>query len=137
MNLMFLFVAIAGVLIGVLLMVGVVVVKRARRLEKRERLIRLASVAAADESGAALVALLDAVAHEKDDCPVKVRWVFHNSARNPVPSVLITITWDGNEWRRVSPIAVLYKNLESVLSDGQSHLARQFREDLQAYAAAP
>ena len=75
-------------------------VRRAGTRDARETLLELAGRAAADEGGRSLLALLGALETSGTASPVTVAWLRHAPAQGPV-GLLIKITWDGNEWRRV------------------------------------
>ena len=66
----------------------------------RQAYLNLAAHAAGDASGRALVRLLNALDTAPIDCPVTVQWLRHIPVGKPT-GMLVKITWDGNEWRRV------------------------------------
>ncbi|MEB3222006.1 MAG: hypothetical protein VKS61_07990 [Candidatus Sericytochromatia bacterium] len=84
--------------------------------EQRERLITLAAHAAADDSGRGLLVLLAALDRlGPASSPVVVAWLPRLTARGDAPGLLVTITWDGNQWRRVHQPAAFLKCLEAGL----------------------
>jgi hypothetical protein len=99
--------------------------------DDRELLLALASRAATDESGKTLVALLDVLDGPAADGPVSVAWVRHVPAKG-APGMLLKITWDGNEWRRIYPVPVLLELMKS--HDTKGTLASKLVADLEAAA---
>ena len=96
---------VAALLVFALLVVGILIwarrtAGRSQEADTRMHYITLAGHAAGDASGAKFFELLKALEEAPADCPVKVQWLRHMPA-NKEPGMLVKITWDGNEWRRV------------------------------------
>jgi hypothetical protein len=102
--------------------------------DDREILLALASRAATDESGKTLVMLLDVLDGPAADGPVSVAWVRHVPAKGN-SGMLLKITWDGNEWRRIYPVQDLLALVRAQNSQGL--LASKLVADLEAAARLP
>lgn len=101
----------------------------------RSKLLELASKAASDDQGHAVFQLL-AVLEEGEALPVAVRWWPHRPANGRPSGLMLTITWDGNEWRRVlQPELALAPYTEAAKTCPPSTAGQQLLLDLQAAAA--
>ena len=99
--------------------------------DDREILLALASRAATDESGKTLVMLLDVLDGPAVDGPVSVAWLRHVPAKG-ASGMLLKITWDGNEWRRIYPVPVLLELMRA--QNTQGTLASKLVKDLESAA---
>jgi hypothetical protein len=95
--------AIAGILLWAR---GRVAAQQARETHNsgRQHYLSLAAQAASDPTGRHFMRLLNEMETAPPDCPVTVGWVRHQPVDKPL-GMLIKITWDGNEGRRVMPWA--------------------------------
>jgi hypothetical protein len=95
---------VAGLAVGGILFWASRRVKAQQQQESQQQgrkyYMDLAAQAASDASGRSLVTLLEALETAPPDCPVTVGWVRHQPGNKPA-GMLVRITWDGNEWRRV------------------------------------
>jgi hypothetical protein len=93
------------------------IVARRGTTEQRARLLALAAQAVADDGGRGLLVLLDALDRVPAGLsPVVVAWLPRLTARGDEPAILLTITWDGNQWRRVHRPDVLLQGLAAHLA---------------------
>jgi hypothetical protein len=104
--------------------------------DDRQLYIQLATEAANDESGRALLILLKALDVAGPDCPITIGWLHHTPTKGK-SGLLVKIAWDGNEWRRVYEIAPFRARLEGWLAaepklDGEH--VRRLLADLSALA---
>lgn len=67
----------------------------------RSQLIEMAARAASDEQGPAIFALLAQLEQGPQGGPVSVKWWPHRPANGRPSGLMLTLSWDGNEWRRV------------------------------------
>lgn len=77
------------------------------RPSQREQLLHQAAIAAGDGTGHEMLALLEALERESANCPVQLDWVGRPAYEGKPAGVLVKITWDGNEWRRLWDAATL------------------------------
>jgi hypothetical protein len=93
------------------------IVARRGTTEQRARLLALAAQAVADDGGRGLLVLLDALDRAPaGSSPVAVAWLPRLTARGDEPAILLTITWDGNQWRRVHRPEAMLQGLSAHLS---------------------
>ncbi|MEB3197345.1 MAG: hypothetical protein VKP62_09090 [Candidatus Sericytochromatia bacterium] len=101
--------------------------QRSRQADPRASLLALAARAAGDESLGGLVELLATLeAFASEASPVSVTWLVRQTSRDQAPSLLLKITWDGNEWRRVLPLQEAELRLSEWLDAG-AHESRSAR----------
>ncbi|HEY9722859.1 MAG TPA: hypothetical protein V6D47_12670 [Oscillatoriaceae cyanobacterium] len=84
---------------------------------RREQLLHLAAIAAGDGSGHEMLALLEALEQEPVDCPVQLDWVARPAYEGKAGGMLVRITWDGNEWRRLWDAATLRAAIAAYLAE--------------------
>jgi hypothetical protein len=138
------FVALAaGTLVGAAVVVGGILVWARGRVQgrglqdaqaqSRQHYLNLAAQAASDGSGRGLLALLDALDAAPADCPVTVSWLRHQAPDKPA-GMLVRISWDGNEWRRIMPWTPFRDQLRAQVEahPGAGARARQLLADLEA-----
>lgn len=103
------------------------------RAQSRQHYLALASQAASDASGRGLLTLLDALEAAPPDCPVQVSWLRHQPANKPA-GMLVRISWDGNEWRRIMEWATFRDQLRTQIAAHPEAGARvrQLLADLEA-----
>jgi hypothetical protein len=99
----------------------------------RQRYLTLAAQAASDPSGRQLMRLLDEMETAPADCPVTASWVRHQPADKPL-GMLVRISWDGNEWRRVMPWGEFRDQVRAHVDaePGAGPRVRRLLEDLEA-----
>ena len=138
-NFFFLLAALVAAFVGlaiVLVAWGVLRSRNAAPAESpRGRLITLAARAASDESGQGLVALLDALDLGDADGAIKASWLQHRPV-NGNEGMLVRISWDGNEWRKIYPYAELEARL-SPLVQGSGSAARLLADVRAALSSSP
>lgn len=89
--------------------------KQSRTTETKDQFLRLAARAASDASGRSLVELLEAIDAAPGECPVLVEWVRRPAFKDQPAGILLKITWDGNEWRRVYELSTFRTQLTELL----------------------
>lgn len=100
--------------------------------DARQLLLAMAAKAATDESGGALIALMDALDRAAEEGPVQVAWVHHRPAKG-ADGFLVRINWDGNEWRRIYDIPSFAARMDAMLpADQRSGMAGRMLAELQA-----
>lgn len=88
-----------------------------RQSDDRQVLMTLAARAAGDETGRGLLELLRALEAAPPNQPVTVGWLARRTTQDDAPGFLVKIAWDGNEWRRAQPAAVLRAAIEARLAE--------------------
>lgn len=83
----------------------------------RERWLSMASRAANDPTLKALLALLAASESATDENPVRIDWLLRHQGSNGDPQLLLKISWDGNEWRRLVRPAEAHELLKRALKN--------------------
>lgn len=101
-------------------------------VETKDQFLKLASRAAADPSGRSLVELLEAIDRTPADCPVIVEWVRRPAFKDQPAGMLLKITWDGNEWRRVYELASFRDQLGELVAIRQCEEGSRARRLLAA-----
>lgn len=132
--------AVLGALLFFLVLAGAAVlwaraqVGQVRQSDTRQRLLALAAQAATDDSGKHLLLLLGAMEGADDDCPIRVDWLRREARPEHPGGMLVKISWDGNEWRRIMPIAPLREQLALLLAENPacaSARGKQLLRDLE------
>lgn len=99
----------------------------------RSKLMELASKAASDDQGHAVFQLLATLEAGGEGQAVAVRWWPHRPADDRPSGLMLTITWDGNEWRRVLvPSLVLAPYTLAATQSPTSDAGTRLLADLQA-----
>jgi hypothetical protein len=83
----------------------------------RAHWLNLASRAASDESLRGLLILLVALGREQEAPPVVVDWLLRQGTRDEAPKLMLKISWDGNEWRRLLATTETHSKLTGLLND--------------------
>ena len=101
----------------------------------RSKLIELASKAASDDQGHSVLQLLATLEAMGEPQPVSVRWWAHKPADGRPSGLMLTLTWDGNEWRRVLLPSMLAAYAQAAQSAPPSAAGQRLLADLQAAQA--
>lgn len=89
---------------------------RAMRMP-RSQWLDLASRAANDDSLRGLLLLLRALDSESGAAPISVDWLLRQGTRDDSPKLLLKISWDGNEWRRLLALDETAASLTAQLAE--------------------
>lgn len=101
----------------------------------RSQLIEMAARAASDEQGPAIFALLAELEGAPAGGPVAVKWWPHRPADGRPSGLMLTLSWDGNEWRRVLvPEQCLEAFTQAAQSSPPSAQGQRLLADLQGAA---
>jgi hypothetical protein len=96
----------------------------------RDALIRQATLAAADPLSPELLLLFVMLETETDQDVINVGYFPRKHIKNNTPEVLLTLSWDGNEWRRVFVLDTFVQELEEVLGRSPELSSQKMRDML-------